>query len=61
MTEFEKKTLETMIIHEYENSPILIAKKEIYIPKKMIFFLDEANENEIALVNNTTNKGGIIV
>ena len=61
MTEFEKKVLESMIIHECENSPILIAKKEIYIPKKMIFFLDEANENEIALVNNTTNKGGIIV
>ncbi len=61
MTEFEKKVLESMTIHKCENSPIFIAKKEIYMPEKKIIFLDEANENEIALVSNTINKGGIIV
>ena len=43
------------------DSAILVAKKEIYMPEKKIILLDEANENEIALVSNITNRGGIIL
>ena len=57
----ENEIMKGWAIEGANDSPILIAKKEIYTPEKKIILLDEANENEIALVSNITNKGGIIV
>ena len=57
----ENEIMKGWTIEGTNDSPILVAKKEIYMPEKKIILLDEANENEIALVSNITNKGGIIV
>lgn len=60
MTEFEKKVLESMIIHECENSPIIIAKREIYVPKKKIILLDEVKDDP-DVVKMFKAKGGLIL
>lgn len=60
MTEFEKKVLESMIIHECENSPIIIAKREIYVPEKKIILLDEVKDDP-DVVKMFTAKGGLIL
>lgn len=60
MTEFEKKVLESMIIHECENSPIIIAKREIYVPEKKIILLDEVKDDP-DVVKMFKAKGGLIL
>lgn len=57
----ENEIMKGWTIEGTNDSAILVAKKEIYMPEKKIILLDEANENEIALVSNITNKGGIIL
>ena len=48
-------------IMESESSLLAVAKKEIILPsKKKIILLDEANENEKAIINSIT-RGGIIL
>lgn len=60
MTGFEKKVIENMTIHECENSHIIIAKREIYVPEKKIILLDEVKE-EPNLVKMFKTKGGLIL
>lgn len=60
MTEFEKKVLESMIIHECENSPIIIAKREIYVPEKKIILLDEVKDDP-DVVKMFKAKGGLVL
>lgn len=48
-------------IMESESSLLAVAKKEIILPsEKKIILLDEANENEKAIINSIT-RGGIIL
>lgn len=60
MTEFEKKVLEFMTIHECENSPIIIAKREIYVSEKKIILLDEVKDDP-DVVKMFKAKGGLIL
>ncbi len=60
MTEFEKKVLESMTIHECENSPIIIAKREIYVPEKKIILLDEVKDDS-DVVKMFKAKGGLVL
>ena len=63
--ENEKKLFDGYSIANSNNSIISVAKKEIIVPKiilpeKKIILLDEANENEKAIINSIT-KGEIIL
>lgn len=54
--------MEGMIITRKENSLIKIAHKEIIVPEKKIFLLDDINEDEMKILKKIgCYKGGIIV
>lgn len=57
----EKEITKNMSIKEGENSPILIAKRELVVPEKKLVLLNDMTEDEIKLVKTLEYRGGIIV
>ena len=57
----EKEFTKNMNIQELDNSIILVAKKEIFVPDKKIVLLDEINEAEKHMLKNIGYTGGIVL
>lgn len=57
----EKEIMKNMTIKESDNSPILIAKRELIVSEKKIVLLDEMTTDEMKIMKTMGYKGGIIL